>query len=417
MPDFNYIARDQQGKKITGQREANSADELAEALQGDQLIPIEITASDSKKATKKHKKLNFKFNFDVNLPDVFQAGVSEKELLMFCRQMYSLLKAGIPIILTVTRLKETTKNKQLSTALDKVLQTLNQGNSLSSGLMKSPKIFSDFFTNLIKTGESSGDLDTIFLHLADYITLEMETKKKIKTAFRYPKMVSMALLAALLVINTFVVPAFSNLFSSFDSALPLPTRILVASSHFILNYWYVVLGGVIAISIAFHLWLKTLQGRIIWAQFKLKIPIMGWIVHRITLARFAKLFAMVLRAGLTAVEGINLVGGSTDDAYFSSKIKMTSDLITRGSSISGAMKQTQLFPPLMIQMIALGEESGNIDGLLEEVGDFYQRELEYDLDHLSEAIEPILLVAVGGMVLLLALGVFLPMWNMASQFK
>ncbi|MDX2347046.1 MAG: type II secretion system F family protein [Legionella sp.] len=407
MPEFSYVARDAKGKKVAGQREAGSASELSDVLQKEQLIPIEITRA--KAGKKKSKRLE--------LPKFFQAGVSEKELLMFCRQMYSLLKAGIPIIATITRLSETTKNKELVQALDKVLFALNQGKSLSSGLMKSPKVFNEFFTNLVKTGEESGDLDTVFFHLAEYIELEMETRKKIKTAFRYPKMVFFALLIALLVINTFVVPAFSDLFSSFQDNLPLPTLILMASSNFILNYWYILLGMIISGVVAFRYIVSTQQGMIKWAEFKLKIPIMGWIVHRITLARFAKLFAMVLRAGLTAIQGIELVGASTDDAYFADRIKVTSDLITRGNTISGAMQQTKLFPPLMIQMISLGEESGNIDGLLDEVAEFYQRELVYDLDHLSEAIEPILLVVVGAMVLLLALGVFLPMWDMASRFK
>lgn len=407
MPEFSYVARDTKGQKVVGRRDASSSSELSGFLQSEQLIPIEITRSN--RTEKKSKGFQ--------LPNFFQAGVSEKELLMFCRQMYSLLKAGIPIIATITRLSETTKNKELVEALGKVLFALNQGKSLSSGLMKSPEIFNDFFTNLVKTGEESGDLDTVFFHLAEYIELEMETKKKIKTAFRYPKMVSIALLIALLVINTFVVPAFSDLFSSFQDNLPVPTLILMASSNFILNYWYILLGIVGLGVFVFRYAVSTHQGMVKWAEFKLNIPIMGWIVHRITLARFAKLFAMVLRAGLTAIQGIDLVGASTDDAYFAEKIKVTSELITRGNRISGAMEQTKLFPPLMIQMISLGEESGNIDGLLDEVAEFYQRELVYDLDHLSEAIEPILLVVVGAMVLLLALGVFLPMWDMASRFK
>ncbi|MDP3704849.1 MAG: type II secretion system F family protein [Legionellaceae bacterium] len=409
MPEFSYIVRDKNGKKAVGRREADSAEELAEQLQIESLIPLEINPIiiSEKQATKSR----------FVLPDFFEAKVPQKELQMFCRQMYTLLKAGIPIITTVTRLIETTRNKQLVTALTDVLLTLNQGRSLSVGLSLCPKVFSTFFVNLVKVGESSGQLDKTFLYLAEYVELEIETKKKIKTAFRYPKMVSFAILIALLVINTFVIPAFSQLFKSFQGALPLPTLILMATSNFILSYWYILIGVTLIIVVTFRYWVKTPNGMVLWAYFKLKIPIMGWIVHRITLARFAKLFAMVLRAGLTAVEGIELVGASTDDAYFAQKIKVTSELIARGNTIAGAIAQTQLFPPLMIQMIALGEESGNIDTLLDEVADFYQRELIYDLAHLSEAIEPILLVFIAAIVLVLALGVFLPMWNMASQFK
>lgn len=408
MPEFRYIVRDKSGTKITGQREAVSSEKLAEQLQSERLIPLEISP-----IVAKEKEKTSKFT----LPSLVEEKVPEKELQMFCRQMYTLLKAGIPIITTVTRLSETTRNKQLVGALEDILLTLNQGRSLSVGMSKCPKIFSDFFVNLVKVGESSGQLDKIFLYLAEYVELEVDTKKKIKTAFRYPKMVIIAVLIALLVINTFVIPAFKQLFEGFQGTLPLPTRILMASSNFILSYWYILLGGSFLIAFAFRSWKKTPKGMIQWAKFKIKVPIMGWIVHRITLARFAKLFSMVLRAGLTAVEGIELVGASTNDAYFAERIKVTSELVARGNTIAGAIAQTQLFPPLMVQMIALGEESGNIDNLLDEVAEFYQRELMYDLAHLSEAIEPILLLVVGAIVLLLALGVFLPMWNMASQFK
>jgi len=280
-----------------------------------------------------------------------------------------------------------------------------------------PDVFSEFFVNLVKVGENSGQLDKIFLYLAEYVELEVDTKKKMKAAFRYPKMVSIALLIAILVINTFVIPAFSQLFKSFQGTLPIPTQILVATSNFILGYWYIMLGFVGAAIFAFRYFVSRPTGKVKWAKFKISIPIMGWIAHRVTLTRFAKLFAMVLRAGLTTVEGISLVGASTNDAYFAQKIKETSALIARGNTIASAITQTELFPPLMVQMIALGEESGNIDTLLDEVAEFYQRELAYDIAHLSETIEPILLVAVGCIVMMLALGVFLPMWNMASQYK
>lgn len=408
MPEFHYIARDKTGTKVVGQREARTSEELALQLQSELLTPIEI------KSVEIESKKSQPFSFSLSL---FEEKVPQRELQMFCRQMYTLLKAGIPIITTVIRLTETTRNKQLATALNDVLQTLNQGRSLSVGLSKCPKIFSGFFVNLVKVGESSGQLDKVFLYLAEYVELDMDTKKKIKTAFRYPKMVFIAISIALLVINTFVIPSFTKLFESFKGELPLPTQILMGTSNFIINYWYMLLGCGLGITFGFRYWVKTPKGMYQWAQFKLKIPVMGWIVHRITLARFAKLFAMVLRAGLTAVDGIALVGASMDDAYFVEKIKITSELIARGNTIAGAISQTHLFPPLMVQMIALGEESGNIDTLLDEVADFYQRELIYDLAHLSESIEPILLSVIGVIVLMLALGVFLPMWSMSSQMK
>jgi MSHA biogenesis protein MshG len=409
MQEFHFVALDKRGIKIVGKREAQSAEELAEQLQSESCIPLEIAVI--KAEEKKIPKYNF------SLSAFFKPAIPPNELLMFCRQMHTLLKAGIPIITTVTRLAETTKNPQLAVALYDVLLTLNKGRDLSVGMSKCPKVFSSFYVNLVKVGESSGQLDQVFLYLSEYVELEIETRNRIKTTFRYPKMVLIAILIALLIINTFVIPAFSQLFQSFQGKLPIPTLILMATSSFIIHYWYILIGGVPIIIGLFRYWTRTPYGEVKWAQLKYKIPIMGWILYRITLTRFAKLLAMVLRAGLTAVEGVELVGASTDDAYFSQRIKLTSELIGRGNTIAGAISKTQLFPPLMVQMIALGEESGNIDTLLDEVAEFYQRELIYDLAHLSEAIEPILLIVVGAIVLMLALGVFLPMWNMASQFK
>lgn len=402
---YQYTAIDQNGHKIVGQKEADSIEAVAAELQTKLLIPLDISLVPERQSTTWLKSIN----------KLLEEKVTLKDLQMFCRQMYTLLKAGIPITTAVSRLLETAKNKKLREALDQVLSALNQGRSLSYGMSQCPKIFTNFYVNLVKVGERSGQLDVIFQHLADYVALEIDTRNKIKSAFRYPKMVMGAIIVALLVINTFVIPAFAQLFKSFQGTLPLPTRILIATSNFIINDWPIVFGTIFFLYFGFRYWAHTANGKYRVDQLKLKIPVMGWIVYRITLARFAKLLSMVLRAGLTAVEGIELVAASTDDAYFTHKIYGISNLIERGNSITAAIEQTQLFPPLIIQMIALGEESGNIDNLLDEVAEFYQREVAYDLDRVSEAIEPILLFVVGAIVLLLALGVFLPLWDLSHQ--
>jgi MSHA biogenesis protein MshG len=280
-----------------------------------------------------------------------------------------------------------------------------------------PEIFSPFFVNLVKVGETTGRLDQVFAYLAEYIELELDTKKKIKAALRYPLLVLIATVVALMVINGFVVPAFADLFRSFQGTLPLPTRILMVTSDFIISYWYLLILFAIGAYFALRHYIRTPSGRIVWARMQLKIPIVGWLIHRIILARFTRLYALALRSGITAVEGIDLVGSSTGNAYMSQKIKTIATLVGRGNSIAGSIAQTQLFPSLVIQMIAIGEETGNIDKLLDDVSEFYQREIAYDLDRLSDAIEPIMLMIMAVMVLILALGVFLPMWNLATQIK
>ncbi|AHE68467.1 type II secretory pathway [Legionella oakridgensis ATCC 33761 = DSM 21215] len=222
---------------------------------------------------------------------------------------------------------------------------------------------------------------------------------------------------ALLVINAFVIPAFAEMFKSFQGTLPFMTRLLIATSDFILNYWYLLLAVLFLLTAGFRFYVKTPIGELQWAKLQLKIPIVGWLIHRIILARFTRLYALVLRAGLTAVDGIELVGDSTGNAFVAQKIKTIASLVGRGNSISNSIAQTHLFPPLVLQMITLGEESGSIDDLLDDVAEFYQREISYDLVRLSDAIEPIMLVIMGVMVLILALGVFMPMWQMASQIR
>lgn len=405
MPLYNYTAIDSTGNPQTGQRTAPSEEDVAAQLQREGVTPLDITLT---------SKTEQPISTGLTLPGLFKAKVSKDALHMFCRQMYAVLKAGIPIGTSVSRLAETTRDKCLKEALQHILSDLNQGRSLHIAMGQCPAVFSPFFVNLVKVGENTGQLDEVFLHLSSYLELETDTTKKLKTALRYPIIVIIAMTVALFVINALVIPAFANLFASFHEKLPLPTRILLATSHFFTTYWYYLLGGIGGAIIAFKAYVKTPVGELRWAEFQLKIPVIGWLIHRILLARFARLYALVLRAGLAAVDGIELVGASTGNAYVAKKIKSIANLVSRGNSISSAIAKTGLFPPLVVQMITLGEETGSIDDLLDDVADFYQREIEYDLVRLSDAIEPMMLVLMGGLVLILALGVFLPMWNLAS---
>lgn len=406
MPEYYYNARDQEGKTVNGQRKALSAEDLANQLISEGLMPLDILVSDTKKMSNSGLK-----------PKWFAKKVTYDELHMFCRQMYSLLHAGIPISISVTRLAETTRNKTLAAALQQIVMTLNKGSSLHVAMANFPGIFSDFFLNLITVGENTGNLDRVFLHLAEYLELEVDITQKIKAAIRYPIMVVVAIVIALLIINVFVIPAFAKLYTNLHGVLPLPTRILLVTSNFIINYWYLLIGAVILVILGVRRYVHTSKGAIHWGRLELKIPVIGWLIQRMLLTRFTRLLSLVLRAGITAVDGIQMVGASTNNAYMAEKIKEVTDLIVRGNTISSAIEKTQLFPPLVIQMITLGEESGTIDSLLDEVADYYQREINYDIVRLSDAIEPILLVVIGGMVLILALGVFLPMWNLASLVK
>lgn len=405
MPLFDYTIIDPAGNEHQGRRSAATAEELAAQLQREGHTPLDIyLVGQSEK----------KPEASIRLPSIFKEKVSKDALHMFCRQMHAVLKAGIPVGSAVSRLAESTTDKPLREALSVILANLNEGKTLSASMAQHPEIFSDFFTNLVKVGETSGALDQVFLHLADYLQLDIDTMKRIKTAFRYPTIVLVATFVALMIINFFVIPAFSRMFGTFHAQLPLPTRIIMGTSDFLIHDWYWLLGAFLAAAFAFRTYVKTEKGALNWAKFQLKIPIIGWIIHRILLNRFTRLYALVLRAGLSAVDGVELVGASTGNIYIAKKIKSVASLISRGNTFSSAVAKTELFPPLIIQMMTLGEETGNVDELLDVVADFYQREIDYDLERLGDAIEPIMLVIMGGIVLILALGVYLPMWSIGN---
>ncbi len=403
MIKFKYTGNDENGNMVTGTREASSAEELATALAIENILPIDINEIDDS------KKISFNLTF--------KKKVEASDLQLFSRQLYTLLKSGIPVTIAIQRLSETVKDEYFSEVLNGVMSTLNQGYTLVHALLKYPDVFSELFINIVQIGENTGQLDEVFLKLSQYISLEIETKKKIKGALRYPFIVIGSTLIALLIINAFVIPTFAKVFSRFKGELPLATRILMASSNFLLNYWPYMLIMAIMAGFAFHTYVKTPEGKRKWHYFILKIPLTGPIIYRMYLSRFCRLYALMLRSGVAAVEAIVLVGKATGNAYISHKISKISENIARGSTISNACLQTKLFSSLVIQMLVLGEETGKMDDMLDDVSDFYDREVDYDLDKLADMIEPILLVVMAMMVLILALGVFLPMWDMASLRK
>lgn len=407
MPRFSYRARTQQGELSEGTYDAASLENVANELSRQGLIPIRIepqsgglvgasTAIDFKQLAKRWQK------------------VSLDELIIFCRQMHALSKAGVPIISALAGLRASTHSELLADTLGDVARRLEGGVSLGVAMRPHDKIFDHLFIAMVMVGENTGRLDDVFEQLAANLELERETRKRVTQALRYPIIVVMAIVAAILVINYYVIPAFSSVFAKFGAELPLPTKILVASSNFMLNYGWLVLGGVALLSYSFMRWKKTEEGSYRWDRWKLKIPIVGPLLYLVALSRFARNFAMMIRGGLPITQALGLVSESLDNGYLGKAIADMRSGIERGDTLLRTASATGLFSPLIIQMLSVGEETGNMDHLLTNVADFYDQEVEYALKRLAEAIEPILLVFMGIMVLVLALGVFLPMWDLSS---
>ncbi len=404
MPLYRYKIRDAQGNAHQGESEASSAEALASLFQSQQAIPIDIVEVPAKPSLSLEKL--FKFRFD--------ASVSLDDLNLYCRQMYTLINAGVPLIKALRGLVATSRNPSLAKALNEVVEDLESGMELSGCYSRHPRVFPALLCHMVQVGEVTGKLDQVFMQLALYFEREKETINRVKSALRYPSFVIVAILFAVLFVSLFVIPAFEKVFAAAGANLPLATRILMGLSAFMQNYWYLLLLLVMVLAIIVHRALQTTRGRYLWDQYKLRLPLVGSIVLRATLARFSRGFNMSYTAGVPLSQALGLTARAVSNTYVGEKIEMIRNGIERGESLTRSATKTGLFTPLVLQMLAVGEESGSVDTMLEDVAEFYEREVDYDLKNLTSAIEPIMIIIIGGMVLILALGVFLPMWNLAS---
>jgi MSHA biogenesis protein MshG len=270
---------------------------------------------------------------------------------------------------------------------------------------------------MVQVGETTGSLPEAFLQLSVYLDREKDTQGRIKQALRYPTIVLVAIVLALGIINLFVIPAFAKVFTSFKAELPWATQVLVSTSNFTLSYWYVILAAAVAAAVGVRAFIDTPRGRYRWHHWQLKIPLIGPILYGAMLGRFARSLAVTLKAGVPLVQGMTVVSRAVDNDYIGARILEMRDGIERGETITRTAATTGLFPPMVLQMLAVGEETGAVDDLLVEVAEYYEREVDYLLKNLSSAIEPILIVVIGVMVLILALGVFLPMWDLSRAAR
>ena len=404
MPLYRYKIRDAQGNTHQGESEASSAEALASLFQAQQAIPIDIVEMPAKTSLSLEKLFSFRLDASVTLDD----------LNLYCRQMYTLINAGVPLIKALRGLVATSRNPSLGKALNEVVEDLESGMELSGCYSRHPKVFPALLCHMVQVGEVTGKLDQVFIQLAVYFEREKETINRVKSALRYPTFVIVAILFAVIFVSLFVIPAFEKVFASAGTHLPLATRILMGLSAFMQNYWHLLLVAVVLLVFVVRRSLKTTKGRYLWDQYKLRLPLVGSIILRATLARFSRGFNMSYTAGVPLSQALGLTARAVNNTYVGGKIEMIRNGIERGESLTRSATKTGMFTPLVLQMLAVGEESGSVDTMLEDVAEFYEREVDYDLKNLSSAIEPIMIVIIGAMVLVLALGVFLPMWNLAS---
>ncbi len=343
-----------------------------------------------------------------------QRPVNDEDLLLLSRQMATLNRAGVPLLRALAGLQASTPKASLIALLVDVRASLDQGRELAAAMARHPRVFSPFYIAVIRVGEMTGRLTEAFARLAEHLEFELDVRARVKQALRYPMLVCGAIGIAMVVINLFVIPTFANVFAGFKAELPLMTRVLLGVSSFTVGWWPLLLAAGIAAAWGVKLWLATPAGRYAWDKAKLRLPIAGPIVLKATLSRFARSFAMASKSGVPITRSMSIVAQTVDNAYIGQRIEQMREGIERGESLSRCATAAGVFTPVVLQMIAVGEETGELDTLLSEIAEMYERETDYAIKGLSSAIEPVLLTVIGAMVLVLALGVFLPLWNLGQ---
>jgi MSHA biogenesis protein MshG len=403
MALFKYSGRTARGDAVAGSLESDSPEALANHLFARGITPTDIkpVAASQDVAADLWRRLG---GGRPNLTD----------LILFSRQMYSITKAGLPLLRGLQSIAASTPNVVLRETLGSVIELLQGGRELSFAFGRYPDVFSKFYVSVIKVGESSGTLETAFLRMYEYLGMEKRIKDKVKAALRYPATVIGAIGIAIAIITMWVLPKFAPIFEALGDNLPWATRVLLGTSTFASEYWYVVIAMLVAAVGGFKLFVRDPAGRYRWDKLKLNAPIVGGITRRASLAQICRSFALTLEAGVPVIQALNTIARASGNDYLTERVFALRDGVERGEGLYRTAQTADLFTPLALQMIAIGEETGALSEMLDEVADFYEREVDHDLENLSAAIEPLLIVGVGAMVTVLALGVFLPLWDMAA---
>ncbi len=402
MPVFTYKGRNGSGELVEGRLEAGSAAAIVEILLGQHLTPVHIGQEEAGAAAP---------------TPTFRATkekVAPVDLLLFTRQIHTLLRSGVSMMRALASLQEAATSAAMKRIIGQLRESLEGGRELSVGLARHPGVFSPFYLSMVRVGEATGLLAEVFLRLFQHLEFERFMREQVKAALRYPGFVVAAMVIAMVVVNMFVIPNFAKVFAGFGAELPLLTRVLLGLSEFTVAWWPLLLGGAIVAAVLFRAWLHTRHGRYIWNRLSLRLPIAGKLLHKAALSRFARSFALALRSGVPIMQALSNSAQTVGNSYVEDRVGGMRDHVERGESLLRAAIGAEIFTPIVLQMISVGEQSGAVDEMMDEIGDMYRQEVEYELKTLSQQIEPILIVILGVMVLILALGIFLPMWDLGK---
>ena len=406
MAQYAYRGRDSEMAAVTGTIEAESAAEVVRELAAKHIVPLEVKVDEVVESVSVAAPLNW--------GRWLQPRITDEDVILFTRQMYTLQRTAVPILRALTGLQASTANPTFAKVIGELRYDLDQGRDLSVAMERHAGVFSSFYVAMVRVGEVSGQMAEVFNRLFIHLEFEKDTREQIKSVVRYPAFVMVAAGIGILILNLFVVPVFASVFAGFNAQLPLPTRILIGFSNWTTRFWPLLVIAAIAGSFGIRAGLRSVDGRYWWDQRKLKLPLVGEIIQKATLAKFARSFALASQSGIPVLQALTVVSRTVDNAFIARRVEEMREGIERGESLYQCAEATRVFTPVVLQMIAVGEETGETDSLLAEAAGMYERETAYAVKGLATKIEPLILLMLGVLVLILALGIFLPMWSLGS---
>jgi type II secretory pathway component PulF len=403
MPLFRYRVRDKEGQIVSGTLEGTDVNTIVERLDSFGYVPI--TIREEKRAG--GVSVDFGRFFD---------RVKPVDLINFTRQFVTLHRAGLPMLSAIGALQAQTKSKPLSRALDAIRKDLMGGTALSAAMSKFPQVFSELYVNSIWAGETGGVLDDILDRLVLLLEHERKLKSDVGSAMRYPLILAVGFFIAIVVLSTFVLPKFTMLLTTVGGKMPLPTQVLITFTGFMAKFWYVMFLLVAGVAVLFYLFIRTPAGRLWWDRLQIRIPIFGPILYKMALSRFARMFETLDRTGLPILRSLGLVAKTIGNVYIGGAVDKLAESVRRGRGLAAPMREIGIFPTMVVQMVATGEESGALDDMLKQVSDYYDSEVEYAVKNLTAMIEPIMILVMGVGAVFLIIAIIMPYMSILTSF-
>ena len=406
MPEtFQYKVKDKSGKLVEGSLEAENAQLVVSKLRSMGYVPIEI-----------QQQGGTSLGRDLKIP-FFSERVKLKEVAVFSRQFATMINSGLSLLRSLNILAEQTESKTLAEIVNQVRMDVEKGSSLSQAMSKHPKAFGRLYVSMVRAGEIGGALDSVLMRLADTIEKQVELRRKVKSAMTYPLVVAILVLTIVTAMLLFVIPMFQNIYSQLGGTLPAPTQLLINISNVCRKFWYLIFvvegGG----AFAFRRWINSEEGRKQWDAIKLKVPVFGKLVRKTALARFSRTLSALVRSGVPILESLDIVAETAGNYVVAKAVRETQAAVKRGDPLSKKLEEHPVFPPMVVQMMAVGEETGALDEMLDKIADFYDQEVEATVDALTSLIEPLLIVVMGVCVGGMIISLYLPMFNIIKLIK